>query len=62
MEEIDISGIHATLGQFKIEKNKEAMKKSRERVTNAILQFKNVDLKILNDLLMKPSLQHQITQ
>jgi hypothetical protein len=36
MEEIDISGIHATLGQVDIEKNKEYLKKRRERVQNAI--------------------------
>jgi hypothetical protein len=62
MAEIDVSGIHATLGQVEIEKNKEDLKKSRERVQNAILQVNHVDLQILNDLLVKPSLQHQITQ
>ena len=62
MVEIDISGIHATLGKVKIEKNREDMKKNRERVQNDILHFNHVDCQILNDLLVKPSLQHQITQ
>jgi len=62
MEEIDINGIHATLGQVDIEKNKEYLKKRRERVKNAISQVNHVDLRILNDLLLKQSLQHHITQ
>jgi hypothetical protein len=62
MVEIDVSGIHDTLGQIEIEKSKENLKKNRENVQNVILQVNHVDLRIVNDLLVKPSLQHQITQ
>jgi hypothetical protein len=37
MTEIDVSSIHATLGQVEIEKNREYMKKSKEAIQNAIL-------------------------
>jgi hypothetical protein len=36
MIEIDVSGIHDTLGQIEIEKRKESLKKSRENVKNDI--------------------------
>jgi hypothetical protein len=62
MIEIDVSGIHDTLGQIEIEKSKENLKKSRENVQNDIQQVNHVDLQMINDLLVKPSLQHQITQ
>jgi hypothetical protein len=62
MAEIDISNIHAFIGQVEIEKRKENLKKNRENMKNDILQVNHVDLQILNDLLVKQSLQHQITQ
>jgi hypothetical protein len=62
MAEIDIGDIHAYIGQVEIEKRKENMKKNRERMKNAISQVNHVDLQILNDLLVKQSLQYQITQ
>lgn len=36
MTEIDVSGIHDTLGQIEIKKSKENLKKSRENVQNDI--------------------------
>ena len=62
MDEIDVSRIHATLGQVEIEKSKEDLKKNKECGKNAILQVNHVDLQMINDLLVKPSLQHHITQ
>jgi predicted MPP superfamily phosphohydrolase len=44
MEKIDVSGIHDTLGQIEIKKNKESLKKKRENVQNNILQVNHVDL------------------
>jgi hypothetical protein len=38
------------------------MKKSKERMQNAISQVNHVDLQVLNDLMVKQSLQYQITQ
>jgi hypothetical protein len=61
MVEIDVSSIHDTLGQIEIEKRKENINKNRENVHNSILQVNHVDLRMLNDLLVKPILQHQIT-
>lgn len=62
MSEIDVSGIHDTLGQIEIKKSKESLKKNRENVQNNILQVNHIDLRIVNDLLVKPSLQQQIIQ
>ena len=62
MEEIDINDIHVYIGQVEIEKRKKNLKKSKERMQNSILQINHVDLQILNDLLVKQSLQYQITQ
>jgi hypothetical protein len=62
MAEIDIGDIHAYIGQVEIEKRKENLKKSRERMQNAISQVNHVNLQVLNDLLVKQSLQYQITQ
>jgi hypothetical protein len=61
MAEFDGSAIPDTLGQIEIEKRKENSKKSRESVQSAIQQVNHVDLQMINDLLVKPSLQHQVT-
>jgi hypothetical protein len=61
MSEFDASVIPDTLGQIKIEKSKEISKKSRESVKSDIQQVNNVNLPIINDLLVKPSPQHQVT-
>jgi hypothetical protein len=37
MTKIDVSSIHATLGQVEIEKSKEDLKKNKESVQNGIL-------------------------
>jgi hypothetical protein len=62
MEGIDVSSIHDTLGQIDIKNIKEYLNKNRENVQNSILQVNHVDLRMVNDLMVKPSLQHQITQ
>jgi len=56
MKEIDISNIHAFIGQVEIEKRKESLKKNKEYMKNAILQVNHVNLQILNDILVKQSL------
>jgi hypothetical protein len=62
MAEIDLGDIHAFIGKVEVEKRKENMKKSRERMKNTILQVNHVNLQVLNDLLVKQSLQYQNTQ
>jgi hypothetical protein len=62
MVEFDGSVISDTLGQIQIEKRKENSKKSRESVESVIQQVNHVDLRIINDMLVKLSLKHQITQ
>jgi hypothetical protein len=62
MAEIDVSSIHDTLGQIEIKESKEDLKKNIENVQNYILQVNHVDLRMVNDLMVKPSLQHHITQ
>jgi hypothetical protein len=55
------SVIPDTLGQIEIEKNKENSKKNKESIQNTIQQINQVDLQKINDLLVKPNLQHQAT-
>jgi len=61
MTEFDGSVVPDTLGQIEIEKIKENSKNLSESTQNAIQQENQVKLKIVNDLLVKPSLQHQVT-
>jgi hypothetical protein len=61
MAEFNSSVIPDTLGQIEIERSKENSKKNRERVQSAIQQVDHVDLQMINDMLVKPSLQHQVT-
>jgi hypothetical protein len=58
MDEFDGSAILDTLGQIEIERSKENSKKNRESVQSAIQHVYHVDLQMINDLLVKPSLQH----
>jgi len=55
--ELDGSSIPDTLGQIEIEKIKENSKKIRENVENYIQQLNQVNLQMINDMLVKPSLQ-----
>jgi hypothetical protein len=50
------------LGIIEVEKRKENLKKSRERMQNTILQVNHVNFQVLNDILVKQSLQYQNTQ
>ena len=50
-----------TLGQIEIEKNKENSKKNKESIQNTIQQINWVDFQKINDMLVKPNLQHQAT-
>ena len=58
MAKFDGSVILDTLGQIEIERSKEISKKNRESVQSAIQQVDHVDLQMINDLLVKQSLQH----
>jgi hypothetical protein len=61
MTELDGSAIPDTLGKIEIEKSKENSKKIRENAENAIQQLNQVNLQMVNDLLVKLSLQQQVT-
>jgi hypothetical protein len=60
MAKFDGSSIPDTLGKIKIERIKENSKKNREIVQRVIQQVDHVDLQMVNDLLVKPGLQHQV--
>ena len=60
MDKFDGSSIPDTLGKIKIERIKENSKKNRECVQSAIKQVDHVDLQMINDLLGKQILQHQV--
>jgi hypothetical protein len=53
--------ISDTLGQIEIEKNKENSRKNKESIHNTIQQVNQIDLQKINELLVKPKLQHQVT-
>ena len=53
--------IFDTLGQIEIEKNKENSKKNKEGIQNTIQQVNQIDLQKIDELLVKPNLQHQVT-
>jgi hypothetical protein len=61
MAEIDLGDIHSFIGKVEVEKRKENLKKSRERMKNTLLQFNHVNLQVLNHILVKQSLQYQNT-
>ena len=60
MSKFDGSVIPDTLGKIEIERRKENSKKNRECVQSAIKQVDHVDLQMINDLLGKQILQHQV--
>jgi cytochrome c556 len=53
--------ISETLEQIDIEKNKESSRKNKESIQSIIEQMNQIDLLKINELLLEPSLQHQIT-
>jgi hypothetical protein len=53
--------ISDTLGQIEIEKNKENSMKNKESIHNTIQQVNQIDLQKIDELLVKPKLQHQVT-
>jgi hypothetical protein len=62
MTEIDLGDVHSFIGTIEVDKRKENLKRNRERMQNTILQVNQVNLQVLNDLLVKQSLQYQNTQ
>jgi hypothetical protein len=62
MTEINLDDVHSSIGIVEVEKRKEKLRKNRERKKNTILQFNQVSFQVLNDLLVKQSLQYQNTQ
>jgi hypothetical protein len=62
MAEIDIGDIHSFIGKVEIEKRNLNMKKKSEGIQNSISQVNHANLQVLHDLLVKQSLQYQITQ
>ena len=53
--------ISETLEQIDFEKNKESSRKNKESIQSIIQHMNQIDLLKINELLVKPSLQHQIT-
>ena len=61
MVEFKGNDISETLEQIGIEKNKEISRKNKESIQSIIQQMNHIDLLKINELLVKPILQHQIT-
>jgi hypothetical protein len=59
MTEIDFGDVHSFIGIVEVDKKKENLKRNKEMMQNTILQ---VNLEVLNDLLVKQSLQYQNTE
>jgi hypothetical protein len=59
--EFEGNDISETLGQIEIEMNKENSRKNKENIQSIIQQMNQIDLLKINELLVKPNLQHQIT-
>jgi len=53
--------ISNTLGQIEIEKNKENSMKNKEIILNRIQWVNQIDLQNIDEILVKPKLQHQVT-
>jgi len=53
--------ISETLAQIDIEKNKERSRKNKESIQSIIQQMNHIDFLKINEMLVKPYLQHQIT-
>ena len=53
--------IFETLEQIDIEKNKESSRKNKESIQSIIQQMNQIDFLKINELLLEPILQHQIT-
>jgi hypothetical protein len=49
------------LGQIEIEMNQQSSRKNKENIQSAIQQMNQIDLLKINELLVNPSLQYQIT-
>jgi hypothetical protein len=49
------------LGQIEIEMNKENSRKNKENIQSVIQQMNQIDFLKINELLVKPNLQYQIT-
>ena len=55
------NNISETLEQIDIENNKESSRKNKESIQSIIKQMNWIDLLKINESLLEPSLQHQIT-
>jgi hypothetical protein len=58
--EFEGNGISEALGQIEIEMNKEKSRKNKDNFQSIIQHMNQIDLLNINELLVKPNLQHQI--
>jgi hypothetical protein len=49
------------LGQIEIEMNQQSSRKNKENIQSTIQQMNQIDLLKINELLVNPSLQYQVT-
>jgi hypothetical protein len=59
--EFEENNISKALGQIEVEMNKEKSRKNKENIQSDIQQMNQIDLLKINELLVKPNLQFQIT-
>jgi hypothetical protein len=59
--EFEGNDISEALGQIEIEMNKENSRKNKENIQSVIQQMNQIDFLKINELLVKPNLQYQIT-
>ena len=61
MVEFEGNDISKALGQIEIEMNKENFRKNKENIQSVIQHMNQIDFLNINELLVKPNLQCQIT-
>jgi hypothetical protein len=59
--EFEGNDISKALGQIEIEMNKENFRKNKENIQSVIQHMNQIDFLNINELLVKPNLQYQIT-
>jgi hypothetical protein len=59
--EFEENNISEALGQIEIEMNQENSRKNKENIQSSIQQMNQIDLLKINELLVNPNLQYQIT-
>jgi hypothetical protein len=59
--EFEGNDISKALGQIEIEMNKENSRKNKENIQSVIQHMNQIDFLNINELLVKPNLQYQIT-